>query len=67
MSTPGRTEQGRELSPFDITPNQALARSDRSYGYPRQYLTKRTERSTKRETVQHLFVFIVPKVISNHL
>jgi hypothetical protein len=50
MSAPERTEQGRELSPFSITPNQALERSDRSHGNPRQYLAK-----TKRGTVQHLF------------
>jgi hypothetical protein len=37
-SAPGRTEHGGELSPFAITLSRAKARSDCSYGNPRQCL-----------------------------
>jgi hypothetical protein len=51
MSAPGRTEQGRELSPLGITPNQALGCSDHSYGYPRQYPAKTEAGNGKRYSI----------------
>jgi len=62
MSAPGQTEHGRELSPFGITPNQALGRADRSYGYLRRYLAKTTKREHETENGTVYFTLPVPDI-----